>query len=148
MKKIILIFTLLFIVIITIFMNYFFTKQKNIQEIKAYNNKFLMYVENEKGDKINVSGIDLTTLMNKAIDHNEQIGLKKQENGAYILNKTDSIEIMVQVEKNGDYFLMEAFAVLGMSNFTIEWGEDEFSCEKVEYHENGKISKMIFGIIK
>ena len=72
----------------------------------------------------------------------------KVENGAYILNKTDSIEIMVQVEKNGDYFLMEAFAVLGMSNFTIEWGEDEFSCEKVEYHENGKISKMIFGIIK
>ena len=147
MKKNIVFFVCVVIVAVAFFMNWFLTNQKKLQEINAFNNNFLSYIENEKGESVNISGIDLTTLMNKAIDNNEQKGVKKQENGAYILNKENSVEILVQVEKNGDYYLMEAFSVSGMTNFTLLYGQKEFKCEKIEYHENGKISKMIFGII-
>lgn len=147
MKKVILFFVCVVIIVLVIFMNWFMTNKKSLQEVKKFNSNFLSYIENEKGKSIYISGIDLTTLMNKAIDNNEQNGVKKQENGAYILNKENSVEILVRVEKNGDYYLMEAFSVSGMTNFTLLYGQKEFKCEKIEYHENGKISKMIFGII-
>ena len=148
MKKIILFFVCVVIIVLVGFMNWFMTNKNSLQEVKNFNNNFLSYIENENGERLNISGIDLTTLMNKAIDNNEQIGLEKQEDGAYVLNNENSIEILVQVQPDGNYYLMEAFIVSGMRNFTLLYGQNEFKCEKIEYHENGKISKMIFSFVK
>ncbi len=147
MKRIILFFVCVVTIILVVFMNWFMTNKKELQEVNAFNNNFISYIKNDNGEMVNISGIDLTTLINKAIDNNEQYGIKKSENGAYILNNENSIEILVQVEKEGNYYLMEAFAVSGMTSFTLLYGELEFKCEKIEYHENGKISKLIFGIV-
>ena len=148
MKKIILFFVCVVIIVLVGFMTWFMTNKNSLQEVKNFNNNFLSYIENENGERLNISGIDLTTLMNKAIDNNEQIGLEKQEDGAYVLNNENSIEILVQVQPDGNYYLMEAFIVSGMRNFTLLYGQNEFKCEKIEYHENGKISKMIFSFVK
>lgn len=148
MKKIILFFVCVVIIVLVVFMNWFMTNKNSLQEVKNFNNNFLSYIENENGERLNISGIDLTTLMNKAIDNNEQIGLEKQEDGAYVLNNENSVEILVQVQPDGNYYLMEAFIVSGMRNFTLLYGQNEFKCEKIEYHENGKISKMIFSFVK
>ena len=148
MKKIILFFVCVVIIVLVVFMNWFMTNKNSLQEVKNFNNNFLSYIENENGERLKISGIDLTTLMNKAIDNNEQIGLEKQKDGAYVLNNEDSLEILVQVQPDGNYYLMEAFIVSGMRNFTLLYGQNEFKCEKIEYHENGKISKMIFSFVK
>ena len=41
---------------------------------------------------------------------------------------------------------MEAFQEAGMENFTESFGTALFKVEKIEYHKNGRISKIDFTI--
>ena len=46
------------------------------------------------------------------------------------------------------FYLMEAFELAGMTSFTTLYGGLKFECTKKEYHENGRISKLVFEIIE
>lgn len=148
MKRIILVILCIIIIVLVVFLNWYMTNKKELNEINKFNNYFISYLENDKKEPQNISGIELTTLMNKAIDNNEQYKLKKSENGAYILNNENSLEILVKVNPNGEYYLMEAYEVSGMTSFTTLYGGVEFKCVKKEYHDNGRISKLIFEIVE
>ena len=148
MKKTILVIICIIIIALVIFFNWYITNKKTFNEINSFNNYFISYIEDDAGKSKSITGIQLTTLMNKAIDNNEQYNLKKSENGAYILNNENSLEILIKVDPNGDYYLMEAYAISGMTSFTTLYGGVEFECVKKEFHQNGKISKLIFEILE
>lgn len=148
MKKTILVIICIIIITLVIFFNWYITNKKAFNEINSFNNYFISYIEDDTGKSKSITGIELTTLMNKAIDNNEQYNLKKSKNGAYILNNENSLEILIKVDSDGEYYLMEAYAISGMTSFTTLYGGVEFKCVKKEYHENGRISKLIFEIIE
>ena len=64
-------------------------EQRRIQEILKYNLKFEEY--NKKG----LNGLDITTVINQAVNNNERNNVEKDEKGFYIDNKNDSIIIEI-----------------------------------------------------
>ena len=88
--------------------------------------------------------LDITTVINKAIDNNEKYNVKKDKNGIYIEDK-NSIKIEVKMIINNKTYSMENIRKIGMESFTEFFGEVGFKCIDIEYHkQNGKVSKMIF----
>ena len=139
MKKIgivIAIFVMISMVIIVVKMNQ--AKQEKIA-IQNFNQEYEQY------NKENLYGSDITTIMNKAINHNEKYQIPKSEDGSYIEDDSNSIKIEIKMILNDKTYTMEQINKLGMDSFITYFGEITFKCTQVEYHEKtGKIAKMIF----
>lgn len=139
MKKTIFVILLVFLAIIAcIYMNYKELLSKQTQAQK-FNSEFLFY--NQEA----VLGTSVTTVINKAIDNNEKFQIPKDENGLYIADKENSIKIYVHMLINETTYPMEALKKSGLENFTNYFGEVEFKCTDVKYHEStGKVAEMTF----
>lgn len=141
MKRIILLLSTIILIAILLF-SYNYIQYENKQaDVKRFNNVFLDYNRN------NLFGTDLTTVMNKAIDNNEKYKIQKDESGLYIPDKLFSTKIYIILEKEGSNYPMENFYKVGIKEFTQYFGELNFECTKVNYHENGRISEMFFQAI-
>ena len=140
-KTILVIFSIVILIVACIYMNY---KQTMISqnEIKKFNSAFEFY------NKESLLGTDITTVINKAIDNNEQYSVKKDDNGMYIEDDKNSIKIYVYMIINDTTYPMEKLKSTGLDEFTRYFGEVEFKCTDVKYHEsNGKISSMTFAAL-
>ena len=92
-----------------------------------------------------ILGTDITTLINKAIDNNEKHNIQKDENGIYIADDQNSIKIYVHMIINETTYPMENLKKTGLEEFTKYFGEVEFKCTDVKYHEKtGRIAEMTF----
>ena len=140
-KTILVIFSIVILIVACIYMNY---KQTMISqnEIKKFNSAFEFY------NKESLLGTDITTVINKAIDNNEQYSVKKDDNGMYIEDDKNSIKIYVYMIINDTTYPMEKLKSTGLDEFTRYFGEVEFKCTDVKYHgETGKISEMTFAAL-
>lgn len=139
MKKSFFVICLVFIVIIiVIFMNYK-TLQKQQKEVEKFNRIY------EEYNTENLNGLDITTIINKAIDNNEKYELRKDENGEYISDETYSVKIYITMIINGKTYSMERINSLGMNSFIEYFGAVSFKCTDIKYHaKNGRVSEMIF----
>lgn len=138
MKKTLLIICIVFLVIMLVL----FWNLKQVQavnrEVQKFNSQYEFY--NREG----ICGIDITTVINKAYDNNEKFGVKKDENGYYIPDNENSINIYVKLKNTGRTYKMENIRQTNLESFVTFFGEVEFRCDKIEYHKNGKISVMTF----
>lgn len=138
MKKTLLIICIVFLVIMLVL----FWNLKQVQavnrEVQQFNSQYEFY--NREG----ICGIDITTVINKAYDNNEKFGVKKDENGYYIPDNENSINIYVKLKNTGRTYKMENIRQTNLESFVTFFGEVEFKCDKIEYHKNGKISVMTF----
>lgn len=138
MKKTLLIICIVFLVIMLVL----FWNLKQVQavnrEVQKFNSQYEFY--NREG----ICGIDITTVINKAYDNNEKFGVKKDENGYYIPDNENSINIYVKLKNTGRTYKMENIKQTNLESFVTFFGEVEFKCDKIEYHKNGKISVMTF----
>jgi hypothetical protein len=108
-------------------------------QVKKYNLEFEFY------NKESILGTDVTTVINKAINNNEKYNIKKDEDGMYIADDENSIKIYVHMIINDTTYPMETIEKTGLTEFTRYFGEIEFKCTDVKYHQaNGKISEMTF----
>lgn len=131
-----------FIVILIITVN-FNNYQKQQRQIKSFNMQY------EEYNKEEVSGVDITTLINKAISNNEKNNIAKDENGFYIENEENSIKIYITMIINGKTYPMESINKLGMKAFTSFFGEIKFKCTGITYHEKtSQIATMTFESIQ
>ena len=138
MKKSLLTIFIIFLVIMAILFGKFMSIKKQNSEIKKFNSGYEFYNRND------LCGLDITTVINKAIDNNEKYNVKKDKNGIYIEDK-NSIKIEVKMIINNKTYSMENIRKIGMESFTEFFGEVGFKCIDIEYHkQNGKVSKMIF----
>jgi len=91
MKKIILVIVSIIIIILAIFFNWYYNVSKEKRLIKNYNAEYEIYTND------NITGVDITTLINKAIDNNEKYSVLKNDKNTYIEDENNSMKIYVKV---------------------------------------------------
>ena len=95
--------------------------------------------------KIMKYGIDLASVINKAVDKNTKNGIAKDEKGFFIQNDENSIEIEIYIKDNETTYKMESFYNSGTDQFLVYYGNIQFKCSKIEYHEKtGRVSYLLF----
>ena len=140
MKKTIIIFLTIFIIIIVIAIGYYIRIKNAGLEISEFNLEYEQYTENA------IYGTDLTTVINNAVNNNEQNSVEKDEEGYYIQNDTNSVIIEIKIIdlEEDTIYKMETFYNGGMDQFVQYYGEILFQAESVEYNSAGKISYILF----
>lgn len=139
MKKFFAILVLAFCITVLIIVVNFNEYQKNQRQVSNFNREF------EEYNKEDVLGVDITTLINKAISNNEKYGVQKDENGLYIDDGKNSIQIYITMIINGQTYPMENINKLGIDSFTSYFGVIKFRCTNISYHEEtSKIASMTF----
>lgn len=93
----------------------------------------------------NIDGTEVTTLINKAINQNENNNIQKNEKGHYIENDENSIKIEIKMITIDKTYPMEEIYNNDITKFVQNFTLIEFKCTNIEYHKKtGKISKIIF----
>ena len=138
MKKMI-IFLVIVIIIISgisyIYLNY---KSEYNSSIKA-NMEFEKYLNEE------VYGADLATIINRAVDKNENNKVQKNNKGIYINNDSNSISIEIKMKDNDTIYQMETIYNRGIQNFINYYNKIKFKCVEIKYHDSThKVKYMLF----
>ena len=111
----------------------------NYYTVKNENRQFESYQNQE------ISGSELATLINRAIDSNENNGIQKNNKGKYISNDSNSIEIYVKMLDVDETYPMETFYNGGMEQFVEYYSNIRFKCDELQYHNTtNKIKYMLF----
>ena len=99
------------IVFLAIFSVKFINYKSEQSKIKEENLEYETYLNKQ------ILGTELTTFINRATDYNEKNKVKKDENGFYIQNDTNSIEIEIKITDNETLYKMETLYSGGMISF-------------------------------
>lgn len=138
MKKILIIIIGLVIVLLSIFFSKYIDYKAKKNEIKQFNLEYEEYNSKE------IYGTELTTVINKAVDNNEKNNVKKDEQGLYIQNNTNSIQIEIKITDNDTTYQMETLYGGGMVTFVQYYNFINFKCTEIKYNKAGKICYMMF----
>lgn len=139
MKKLSIFF--LIIIAIVVGISYLYLNYKaNYNEAKKENMQFESYYNQE------MYGVELATIINKAIDNNLTNEVEKDNKGKYISNDKNSINIDIKMlDDNGTIYNMEKIYNGGTSKFVQYYNQIKFKCTKIEYHTlTNKIKYMLF----
>lgn len=114
----------------------------NIQALKTKdsNIKTVNY-EYEEYANGKLNGLDITTIINRAISHNENKLIEKDGEGNYV---DDDNRILIYVTFDGNTYRMERLYKVGIEPFIEYFGTVEFECIDKKYHDSGMISSMTF----
>ncbi len=142
MKKIMIISIVLIMLIVGILF-FFVINYKGYQKREDEISKFNLEYEHYNIDNLN--GLDITTLINRAISNNEKYAIPKDEEGLYVLDDKYSIEIYVTMIIDNTTYRMERLNKADMNAFTRYFGEVNFKCTDIQYHKKtGRVSSMTF----
>ena len=127
-------------IIVALFIIKYIRYQEKVAQIKEYNVQFEQYLDKE------LYGTEIATVINKAVVINEQKVVKKNENGKYIQNNTDSVNIEVKINdlEEEKIYNMETLYNGGMQQFVQYYNNIKFKSSKVEYNSEKKISYILF----
>ena len=138
MKKIL----IYIICIVLIILSVIGTKYLNFKEqkslIQKYNLEYEVYLNQD------VTGRELTTAINRAVNNNEKNSVQKDEKGFYIDDDNNSVKIKIKILDNDTTYQMETLYNGGMENFIQYYGDINFNCSKIDYNSKGKVSHIIF----
>lgn len=138
MKKIMYFFVIIIVIIAFIGIKYFNYKTD-------YNSTLKENLEYETYSDQEIYGNKLATLINRAINSNEQNEVEKDEKGLFIDNNKDSVRIEIYMTDTETTYKMETLYDGGIDNFMIYYGNIKFKCTKKEYHKSThKIKYMLF----
>jgi len=138
MKKIVFFLVIVLAIISTItyiYLNYI-AEEKNAQKENA---KFEVYKDKE------ISGLDIASIINRAVDNNQKSEIQKDKNGKYIDNEINSINIDIKFIDDDVIYNIEKIYNNGIEKFAYYYREITFICKEVQYHDStGKIKYMKF----
>ena len=137
MKKIA-IFIVSVIVILAVFTYVYYNYKAKKSDIDSNNMIYKSVYEKE------ISGNDLATIINKALDTNEKNFIQKDENGLFIENNENSIKIEIKFKQSDHVFPMEKIYENKVSEFIRLYGQAIFKCTKMEYHGRTKLVKYLY----
>jgi uncharacterized membrane protein YhiD involved in acid resistance len=139
MMKKIAIFLLIIIGIVST-ISYLYLNSINNQRIAQKENiKFEIYKDEE------ITGAEVTTLINKAINSNQQNEVEKDKKGRYVDNATNSINIDIKFIDDDVTYNIEKIYNNGMDKFLTYYRDIKFKCVDVQYHDKTqKIKYMLF----
>ena len=138
MKKIIIFFVAVVILISAISLIYFnFKTEYNIT--KRANMKYEKYLNKE------IDGTEVATVINKAIDNNVKHEVPKNNKGIYSENNENSIHIEIKMTDNDTIYQMEEIYNSEIQNFINYYGNIKFKCVNIKYHSsNNKVKYLLF----
>lgn len=138
MKKNVIIICIILLVIITICTMGISINSKKVSVQKQANKEYEQYLEK------NIFGTDVATIINKAIDSNNQNNIQQQD-GKYIENNENSIIVELVMITNEEKektttYRMETISKVGINEFIKNFNTATFKITKIEYHnKTGKI---------
>ena len=138
MKKLIVIILCLVGVVLSVFAVKYMNYKSEIAQIKEENLEFEAYLNKQ------ILGTELTTFINKAIDNNERFNVLKDEQGFYIKNDINSIEIEIKITDDDTIYKMETLYNGGIVDFVQYYNSIYFECTKIEYNNLGKVCYLLF----
>lgn len=110
----------------------------NYNNAQKNNRQFQIYQEQE------MTGAEITTLINKVIDYNKQNDVKQDNKGQYIDNGTNSLNMDIKFIDDDITYNIEKIYQKGMNLFLSYYRDIKFKCKKVQYHSStNKISYML-----
>jgi len=138
MKKILILLSIVVIIVAIVIVKYSSYKI-GYNQILSENAKFEEYKDKE------IYGLDVATIINKAVDKNTKNEISKDENGVFIPNDSNSIEIEIYMKDNETKYKMETFYNAGTEQFIKYYSDIKFKCSKMEYHKDtGRIKYILF----
>lgn len=138
MKKLAMFFMILIIIVTGISYMYMNYKVMNNNAQKE-NKQFESYYNKE------IKGTELATIINKAVDINIVNGVTKDKKGKYKNNDNNSINIDIKIVDNNSIYNMEKIYSGEISKFVQYYGEINFKCTSIDYHNSTqKVKYMIF----
>lgn len=138
MKKIFIFLAFVLVIIAIVGFRYVMYKNE-YNVIQSENAEFEEYKDKE------INGLSVASMINKAVDKNTKNKIEKAENGNFIPNNENSIEIEVYMSDNEAIYKMETFYNAGIEQFVQYYGNIQFKCSKIEYHKNtGRIKYILF----
>lgn len=146
MKKVIITLVIIAIIIIAPLMLLISKYQAQKNEISKFNLEFEQY--NNK----NIYGTNIGSLINYAINNNENYNITKNENGIYIDDDKYCIRIEIKMlnsenENKTMTYAMETINSLGIERFVANFNLLEFKCNEIIYNSYGRVSKLIFELV-
>lgn len=134
MKKYIITILILIAIVISSVLYAYNTYKKNVQDLKNYNNEFTKYENTE------IAGTEIASILNKAVNNNEQNNVHKDEQGIYIENDENSIKIDIYIKDNETTYSMEKIYNMGVEKFINSFSLETFKITETQYHnKTGKI---------
>ena len=134
MKKYIITLLILITIAISSIMFAYNTYKNNVQDLKNYNNEFTKYENTE------IAGTEIATILNKAVNNNEQNNIHKNEQGMYIENDENSIKIDIYIKDNDTTYSMETIYNMGVEKFINSFSLETFKITETQYHnKTGRI---------
>ncbi len=138
MKKLLIFFIFIIFIVISMWLVYNNYKIK-YNTAKKENLEYEYYYQKE------VSGVDVATIINKAIDNNKKNEIQLDNNNKYIENDKNSIKINVHMMDDDNTYDMESLYNGGISDFVQYYGSIKFKCTQMEYHDKtNKVKYMYF----
>lgn len=111
------------------------------------NTRFNIQFENFSGKTI--YGADVLTIINKAIDNNEENAIQRDENGLFIANDENSVKIeliLLSTDSEGKVnevtYQMENLEKADLNKFVSSFGLTKFECTSIEYNSKKRVSKI------
>ncbi len=139
MKKVIMFLAIIVIIIVTLVGYRYISYKNHYKEIQKENSDFDKYKDQE------VYGLDVASLINMAIDKNTKNKIEKDDNGNFITNEENSIEIEIYMTDNDTTYKMESISNSGIEQFLQYYKDIKFKCSKIEYHKNtGRVKYILF----
>ena len=138
MKKGIILILVIVTIVIAIFSYYYFVYQRNYKIALQENRQYDSYYQQQ------ISGTDLASLVNKAIDDNTKNEVTKDHKGKYVENTTNSVRIDIKFTDDDSIHTMEEIYQGGINTFVQYYSQIKFQCTKVGYHQSTHKVKYLF----
>ncbi len=138
MKKIIILILCIVLIILSIFGVKYINYKAEQSSIQEANLEYETYLNKQ------ITGREVTTAVNRAVNQNEKNAVSKDEQGFYIQNDTNSIEIEIKIMDNETTYKMETIYNGGMENFIQYYNEIYFECTRIDYNSLGKVRYVLF----
>jgi len=144
MKKIILCIVLVIVVLICVITVKISNNNMEVKDVVSYNSEFEQYREKK------LYGADVLSIINKAIDINSRNNIEKDEDGYYIKNDNNSVNVEIKLlstDATGEVkevqYPMEVLEKAGLDTFISSFSLTTFECTEIKYNTSGRVSKVI-----
>lgn len=139
MKNKILLIASIFMIILIISLYGIYKYRSSIYESQKINNEYKSYYNSQ------VIGAELVSIMNRTEDVNEKYGIKKNEEGFFIENETNSIRIYISFKYEDEYRTLEMERIInnGTQNFLKVYSTANFKCTDISYHSSSNNVKSL-----
>lgn len=138
MKKIA-IFLAIIIIIICVISYVYLNYKAEYNTSKKANMEFERYLNEE------VYGVDLATIINRAIDNNQKNEVERNNKGIYLDNNQNSINMEIKMIDDDSIYQMETIYNGGIQNFINYYNKIKFKCVEIKYHNStNKVKYMLF----